>query len=57
MVPSCSLDAAGLQAQRDRYRQIADGASVERRGTLTMSVSHAEHVAALDAIEFALTAR
>jgi hypothetical protein len=31
LVPSCDLDAAGLSAQRERYRQVGDGAVVLER--------------------------
>ncbi len=31
MAPSCALDAAGLQVQRERYRQAGEGARIVTR--------------------------
>jgi hypothetical protein len=38
MAPSCSLDADGLRRQRERYRQIGDGAVVLERTARRIAV-------------------
>jgi hypothetical protein len=57
MVPSCSLNEAGLRAQRERYRRLGAGAAVVEHTTRQLIVNLSESLGGEEIEELIVTER